>query len=901
MTRCLSCASEIPDTSRFCLACGKPVADNSETAVMHAATTPLSGGGESRAASVPARVSSAEGRLAAGVLVTGRYQIIGLLGKGGMGEVYRANDLTLDQPVALKFLPEAMARDAAMLARFHNEVRIARQVSHPNVCRVYDLGEADGRLYLSMEYIDGEDLGSLLRRIGRLPADKALEFARRICAGLAAAHDKGVLHRDLKPSNIMVDSKGQVFITDFGLAAVTGELREAQAREGTPAYMAPEQLAGTEVTARSDIYALGLVLYEMFAGKRPFEAGTLAEMIRLQQQSAPASLRTVAKDVDPAVERVIQRCLAADPRQRPASALAVAAALPGGDPLAAALAAGETPSPDLVAAAGQQVGIRPAIGLACLAATIAGLVAVMFIGPRVQMVSKVAMEHPPDVLVEKSRDLVRALGYTAQPMGVAHGFAYDNDYLQYVERTDKSPGRWQHRLGDMQPPAIAFWYRESPRMLVPEVFGVGTVAPSDPPPIISGMVSVTLDPQGRLVEFDAVPPQVDKTSGEVPPPDWKRLFDAAGLDMSRFSATTPQWTPLGICDARAAWTGVLSSGPPNPVRVEAAAWRGKPIYFQIVGPWTRPERMQSFMLTGSLKAIAIMGLVLSGLLLVAAVLLARHNTRRERGDRRGALRLAGFTACEFMLIWVFGGSHVAGLAELVLFFGALSCALLLAAGVWILYIAIEPIARRRWPHSMISWNRLLAGGVRDPLVGRDVLVGLTFGTAAALVGSAHELVLRGFGATPSFAVYLGSLNGVMGTVTAFLTLIPNCVIQALVWFVLLFILRVILRRDWLAAGAFVSIYMVLGALASTGSPALAALFTAVTTGFLVFAMLRFGLVALIASFFVFVLVRMFPITADFSAWYAGASMFALLSVAVMAALAFRFSLAGRPLFGAAEL
>jgi serine/threonine protein kinase len=245
MTRCISCASEIPDTSRFCLACGKPVTDNSETAVMAVASTPVSGAGQSRAAAVPARVSASEGRFAAGVLVTGRYQIIGLLGKGGMGEVYRANDLTLDQPVALKFLPESMARDTAMLARFHNEVRIARQVSHPNVCRVYDLGEVDGQPYLSMEYIDGEDLGSLLRRIGRLPADKALEFARRICAGLAAAHDKGVLHRDLKPSNIMVDSQGRVFITDFGLAAVTGELREAQAREGTPAYMAPEQLAGT--------------------------------------------------------------------------------------------------------------------------------------------------------------------------------------------------------------------------------------------------------------------------------------------------------------------------------------------------------------------------------------------------------------------------------------------------------------------------------------------------------------------------------------------------------------------------------------------------------------------------------------------------------------------------------
>jgi hypothetical protein len=624
-------------------------------------------------------------------------------------------------------------------------------------------------------------------------------------------------------------------------------------------------------------------------------------MIRMQQQSAPASLTNVAKDVDPAVERVIQRCLAADPRQRPATALAVAAALPGGDPLAAALAAGETPSPDLVAAAGQQVGIRPALGLVCLAAAVAGLVAVMFIGPRVQMVSQVAMEHPPEVLVEKSRDLARVLGYTAKPMGTAHGFGYDPDYLQYVERVDKSSARWEHRLGRMQPSAILFWYRQSPRPLVPEAFPLGTVDPGDPPPIVSGMVSVVLDPQGRLVQFDAAPPQIDTASAEVPPPDWKPLFDAAGLDISRFSAATPQWTPLGICDARAAWTGVLSSGPSSPVHVEAAAWRGKPIYFQIVGPWTRPERMQSFMLTGSIKAVAVSVLILTGFLLVAAVLLARHNILRERGDRRGAMRLAGFTGCVFMLMWLFGGSHVASLSELLLFFGALSCALLLASGVWILYMAVEPLARRRWPHSMIGWNRLLAGGVRDPLVGRDVLVGLTLGTAAALVSKVHQLVLLGFGSTPSVTVHPGCLLGVVGTLAAFLTLIPNCVIQALVWFVLIFVLRLVLRRDWLAAGAFVLIYAVLSAVATTSSPVLAALFTAVSTGLLLFTMLRFGLVALIASFFVVVLMQMFPLTADFSVWYAGASLFALLGVAALAAFAFPASLAGRPLFGDAEL
>ncbi len=165
-----------------------------------------------------------EGRFPAGTTLAGRFRILGLLGKGGMGEVYRALDLTLNQPVALKFIALDSRRDEAALARFCNEVRIARQVSHPNVCRVYDIGVIEGQHFLSMEYVDGEDLASLLRRIGRLPSDKALEFTRRICAGLAAAHERGVLHRDLKPANLMIDGRGQVRITDFGLAALAGEV-----------------------------------------------------------------------------------------------------------------------------------------------------------------------------------------------------------------------------------------------------------------------------------------------------------------------------------------------------------------------------------------------------------------------------------------------------------------------------------------------------------------------------------------------------------------------------------------------------------------------------------------------------------------------------------------------------
>jgi len=184
-----------------------------------------------------------------------------------MGEVYRADDLKLGQAVALKFLPAIVENDAGRLQRFLNEVKFARQISHPNVCRVYDVGEVDGHHYLSMEYVDGEDLASLLRTIGRLPKDKAVEISRQLCVGLAAAHEQGILHRDLKPANVMIDGRGRAKITDFGLATLAGTIRADEVGAGTPQYMAPEQRAGKEVTVRSDLYSLGLVLYELFTGQ----------------------------------------------------------------------------------------------------------------------------------------------------------------------------------------------------------------------------------------------------------------------------------------------------------------------------------------------------------------------------------------------------------------------------------------------------------------------------------------------------------------------------------------------------------------------------------------------------------------------------------------------------------
>ena len=283
------------------------------------------------------------GRFLPGTILVERYRVYGLLGRGGMGEVYRADDLRLGQTVALKFLPRSVERDEARRARFLNEVRIARQISHTNVCRVYDVGDVDGRHFISMEFVDGEDLAALLRRIGRLPKDKAVQIARQLCAGLAAAHEQGVLHRDLKPANVMIDGRGRARITDFGLAELAGTTDGATTAGGTPAYMAPEQLAGDAATVKSDLYALGLVLYELFTGKRPFVATDPRELARLQQETEPTTPSSHVEGFDPAVEGVILRCLRKDPRERPSSALSVAAALPGGDPLAAALAAGEKP------------------------------------------------------------------------------------------------------------------------------------------------------------------------------------------------------------------------------------------------------------------------------------------------------------------------------------------------------------------------------------------------------------------------------------------------------------------------------------------------------------------------------------------------------------------------------
>jgi protein kinase-like protein len=500
---CPRCQKTIPTGDSSCPACGFSFDD--ATQKLESPETPP--GKSKQKQSFSSLDSIDDARFVPGTILAERYRIVGMIGKGGMGEVYRADDLKLAQPVALKFLPEHLLRDGAALARFHREVRVARQVSHKNVCRVYDIGEVDGRHFLSMEFIKGEELSSLLRRIGRLPQDKAVQIVRQMCAGLAAAHDVGVLHRDLKPSNVMIDEHGNARITDFGLAGLAEEFHEDEHHAGTPAYMSPEQLEGQKFTVKSDIYALGLVLYELFTGKRAFEAPTLGELVKLRRSDTTPTLPSeIVKNLDPAIEGVIDRCLRKDPAQRPATALQVAAALPGGDPIAAALAAGETPSPEMVAAAPKEGALRPAVALTLFASLLVSLALVVFLADKKLLHGYVPLEKPPEVLRENAREILREAQVSTVATDYMHKFDVDDGALDYITRTDTRPGRWQD-LRDGQPAAVLYWYRQSPSYLAG--FDHFRSAWTNPPPIISGMSGIKLDTRGRLLEFYAVPPQVD--------------------------------------------------------------------------------------------------------------------------------------------------------------------------------------------------------------------------------------------------------------------------------------------------------------------------------------------------------------------------------------------------------
>ncbi len=280
--KCPKCDFDNPSGTRFCGNCAAPLSTE-------------------KAASPTETIQIPVRELTPGSTFARRYQIIEDLGKGGMGRVYKAFDMEVKDRLALKLLHPQIADDDKTIERFRNELKLARQISHRHICRMYDFGREEGTYYITMEYVPGEDLKSLIHRIGALPVGKAVSLAGQVAEGLAEAHRLGVVHRDLKPQNIMIDREGNARIMDFGIArsvaarGITG----AGMMIGTPEYMSPEQVEGKEADPRSDIYSLGIILFEMLTGRVPFEGDTplsVAVMQKTERPPEPKSLNALIPD-----------------------------------------------------------------------------------------------------------------------------------------------------------------------------------------------------------------------------------------------------------------------------------------------------------------------------------------------------------------------------------------------------------------------------------------------------------------------------------------------------------------------------------------------------------------------------------------------------------------------------
>ena len=512
------------------------------------------------------------------------------------------------------------------------------------------------------------------------------------------------------------------------------------------------------------------------------------------------------------------------------------------------------------------------------------------------LVNMANLEMPPEALAVEARKIIRQLGYTSAPEDRAYGFDYDDAYGKYLRSNNRKHLDWG-TLVNGQPPLLTFWYRQSPQPLQPRsVTDLGQVDWGDPPESISGMAAIQLDPQGRMLMFTGVPPQLDESAPRTQQPDAAPLFSAAGLDISRFKTATPQWTPLVATETRAAWTSIAPGKTETPVRIEAAWWRDKPVYFRIIGPWTKPDRMQaSNDSTGeTVQRYIFLGITL--LLIAAAAYLAIRNLRLGRGDKQGAFRLAGFAAVISVVSWLLSAHFGTSSWGMMLFTASVGFALWTGAELWLAYIALEPAVRRRWPRILISWTRLLAGRWKDPLVSRDVLIGLLVGLGWDLMFAVETAAERRQGASPLTSISLDSLLGFRNAVSGVLSHVDQSLTGSLEFFLLFFVLLLLARKEWIAGLLFVLIFA-LGRGLPSDYPALMVVTFLIIYGLVVGMLLRFGLLSLVVAIFAADLMSNFVFTWNFSAWYGTASLIVVILIAGLALVAFRNSLGGRKVLG----
>jgi serine/threonine-protein kinase len=334
------------------------------------------------------------------------------------------------------------------------------------------------------------------------------------------------------------------------------------------------------------------------------------------------------------------------------------------------------------------------------------------------------------------------------------------------------------------------------------------------------------------------------------------------------------------------------------MRIEAAAYRGKPVYFHLIGPWTRPWRAQPYKPTSLERAATVVGVVSALAMLMGGILLARRNLQLGRGDRKSASRLFNFVFAAWTVAWLSGAHHVASFHEFPLFAMFLSACLLFSASVWVLYIALEPYVRRRWPATLVSWSRLLAGSFRDPLVGRDVLFGCLLSATGIVLARLAWFIPSWLGSPPT-QPYLGPAYELLGA-RAILSAVSNRLGIAAAFglgsLFVLFLLRVILRKEWAAAAGFVLLFALTDLQGQSGPIAVGLVTGVIRTGLSVFVLTRFGLLAIVAAQVFDIFLGNFPLTTQMSAWYSGISLAGILLMAAMAFYSFQTSLGGRPMF-----
>jgi hypothetical protein len=537
-----------------------------------------------------------------------------------------------------------------------------------------------------------------------------------------------------------------------------------------------------------------------------------------------------------------------------------------------------------------------------VAFVVIGVIAIAALSARVTIAGLTPLDKPPAVLADRAQQIIASLGYTDRIADSASAFAISQPYLTWLAANDKTPGRWNTlKLGI--PATLVYWHRTSPRLLMPQRAQL-SVTTADPPLIISGMTYVILDTLGRLQEFHAVPPQFEAGAAPADPPRWEPLFQAAALDFAAFTPATPQWTPREYGDTRAAWEGPLTGRPEYRVRVEAAAFRGRPVSMLVVGPWLRPLRMQAESRTTPQIVLSTMVALLLVTLIVAALLIARHNLRVQRADRRGASRLASFVMLGYTATWVIAAHHVPDVnAEIDSFARNFGPVLLATCLLTLMYVAVEPYVRRFWPDGILGWMRLTSGYVRDPRVGRDVLLGCVVAVAMTLLEALYHVLPPLFGrpsALPFFQPGVGALAGSSTLAYMIFDQFVSGIFIAMFAVLGYVLLRLALRRTSLTiAAAFVLVAVVQAQqVLNGGAPIwIGAIFQILEMSIILTVVVRYGLLVTAVAAGVSNVLGSVPLTPSLSHWTATTSNLTIAVVVAMTVFGFDAARAGQPLFG----